>query len=290
MARIAAGRSRSLWLAAPGLARIVGFIVIPTLGLALLSLAESFKPGDPIGELFTGRFGAANYVRLASDDFVISRLARTLAIGAIVTAGTLALGIPLAISIWRMSGRAKAIALALAMTPLLVSIVVSAYGWSVLLGQRGVVNETLRALGWTGRPLKLMHTDTAIVLGLIHILLPFMLLNVLAALERIPRATLEAAATLGASPLRVHLAVTLPLAAAGIRSGVLLVFSLSVASFVTPAILGGNGAPVYPMVIYDQFVGSFQWAYGAALAITLLVMTMLVISVYLATARRSAVA
>jgi putative spermidine/putrescine transport system permease protein len=279
-------RIATFLLAIPALGLVAGLIFLPTIGLFVLSLAENFNPGDPVDKFFKGNFGWANYVRLVTDEFVIGRLLRTLAIGAIVTLATIVVGVPLAMALWRMNGRAKALLLALTLTPLLVSIVVSAYGWSVLLGQSGIVNETLRSLGLISRPLKLMHSDIAIVIGLVHILLPFMVLNLLAALERVPRVVLEAASTLGASPLRVHAAITLPLAAAGIRSGVLLVFSLAVAAFVTPAILGGNGTPVFPMVIYEQFSGSFQWAYGAALAIALLVISSVIVALYLATARR----
>lgn len=283
-------KTRVAWLAAPALALVAAFVVLPALGLFALSLAESFRPGDPIESLVAGRFGWANYTRLLADEFVLGRLARTLVIAAIVTAGTLIMGVPLAIAAWRLRPSAKALLVTFALTPLLVSIVVSAYGWSVILGRSGLINETLRALGLTAQPLKLMHSDVAIVVGLVHILLPFMVLNVLAALERIPPALLEAAATLGAARIATHRAVTLPLAAAGIRSGVLLVFSLAVSAFVTPAILGGNGTPVFPMVIYDQFTASFQWAYGAALAITLLVITAAIVGLYLAGTRRSSTA
>lgn len=281
---------RVAWLAAPALALVAAFVVLPALGLFALSLAETFRPGDPIESLITGHFGWANYTRLLADEFVLGRLARTLVIAAIVTVGTLIMGVPLAIAAWRMRPAAKALLVTFALTPLLVSIVVSAYGWSVILGRSGLINETLRALGLTARPLKLMHSDVAIVIGLVHILLPFMVLNVLAALERIPPALLEAAATLGATRLATHRAVTLPLAATGIRGGVLLVFSLAVSAFVTPALLGGNGTPVFPMVIYEQFSASFQWAYGAALAITLLVITAAIVGLYLAGTRRSSTA
>jgi len=165
--------------------------------------------------------------------------------------------------------------------PLLISIVVSAYGWSVLLGRKGLINETLLSMGVITQPLKLMHSDLGIVIGLTHILLPFMVLSVLAALERIPRALLEAASTLGASRWQTHRLITLPLARAGLRSGILLVFTLAMCAFVTPAVLGGNGTPVFPMVIYEQFSASFQWAYGAALSILLLVVMMLIVAGFL---------
>jgi putative spermidine/putrescine transport system permease protein len=160
--------------------------------------------------------------------------------------------------------------------------VVSAYGWSVLLGRKGLVNEGLAALGLISQPLKLMHSDLGIVIGLTHILLPFMVLSILASLERIPRALLEDASTLGDNRWRTHLLITLPLARAGLRSGILLVFTLAMCAFVTPAVLGGNGTPVFPMVIYEQFSASFQWAYGAALSIMLLVVMVLLVTVFMA--------
>ena len=280
------GQLPSLWLSMPSLVILVLLIVLPMMGLLVLSLSDDFKAGDSFENLLSGRFSLANYSRLATDEFVIGRLFRTLAIGAVVTMGTLLFGVPLSMAIWKTTGRVKALILALVLTPLLVSIVVSAYGWSVLLGQRGLINDALLGMGMINKPLKMMHTDFAIVIGLIHILLPFMVLNMLAALERVPTALLEAAATLGAPPWRVHAFVTFPLAIVGVRSGVLLVFSLAVSAFVTPSILGGNGTPVFSMVIYEQFSASFQWAYGAALAISLLLITGVIVALYVGRSRK----
>lgn len=273
--RIAA--SESSWLALPAILLIASFVAVPSMGLLLLSLSSDFRPGDSWQSLVSGQFGLDHYRRMLGDDFVLGRLWRTLVISAAVTALTLAMGVPLAIACWQTQGSIRNFLVYASVMPLLISIVVSAYGWSVLLGRKGLINETLIGLGLINQPFKLMHSDLGIVLGLTHILLPFMVLSVLAALERIPRSLLEAASTLGAGRWRAHLLITLPLARAGLRSGVLLVFTLSMCAFVTPAVLGGNGTPVFPMVIYEQFSASFQWAYGAALSILLLVVMLLIV-------------
>jgi putative spermidine/putrescine transport system permease protein len=273
--RIAA--SESTWLALPAILLIAAFVAVPSMGLLLLSLSSDFRPGDSWESLVSGQFGLDHYRRMFGDGFVLGRLLRTVVISAVVTVLTLAMGVPLALACWQTRGAVRNLMVYASVMPLLISIVVSAYGWSVLLGRKGLVNETLIGLGLVAQPIKLMHSDLGIVLGLTHILLPFMVLSVLAALERIPGSLLEAASTLGAARWRAHLLITLPLARAGLRSGVLLVFTLAMCAFVTPAILGGNGTPVFPMVIYEQFSASFQWAYGAALSILLLIVMLLII-------------
>ena len=277
--RIDAPESR--WLALPALLLIAAFVALPCLGLLLLSLSTGFRPGDGWDALLSGPLGLDHYRRMLGDDFVLGRLGRTLVISAAVTFATLAMGVPLALACWQTRGPIRNLLVYASVMPLLISIVVSAYGWSVLLGRKGLINETLLSMGVINQPLKLMHSDLGIVIGLTHILLPFMVLSVLAALERIPRALLEAASTLGASRWQTHRLITLPLARAGLRSGILLVFTLAMCAFVTPAVLGGNGTPVFPMVIYEQFSASFQWAYGAALSILLLVVMMLIVGGFL---------
>lgn len=272
----------STWLALPAILLIAAFVAVPCLGLLLLSLSTGFRPGDGWETLLSGPLGLDHYRRLLGDGFVLGRLIRTLALSAAVTVLTLAMGIPLAVACWQSRGPLRNLLVYASVLPLLISVVVSAYGWSVLLGRKGLINESLTALGLISQPLKLMHSDLGIVIGLTHILLPFMVLSVLASLERIPRALLEAASTLGASRWRTHLLITLPLARSGLRSGVLLVFTLAMCAFVTPAVLGGNGTPVFPMVIYEQFSASFQWAYGAALSIMLLIVMLLLVAGFLA--------
>ena len=272
----------STWLALPAILLIAAFVAVPCLGLLLLSLSSGFRPGDGWETLLSGPLGLDHYRRLLGDGFVLGRLIRTLALSAAVTVLTLAMGIPLAVACWQSRGPLRNLLVYASVLPLLISVVVSAYGWSVLLGRKGLINEALTALGLISQPLKLMHSDLGIVIGLTHILLPFMVLSVLASLERIPRALLEAASTLGASRWRTHLLITLPLARSGLRSGVLLVFTLAMCAFVTPAVLGGNGTPVFPMVIYEQFSASFQWAYGAALSIMLLIVMLLLVAGFLA--------
>jgi putative spermidine/putrescine transport system permease protein len=157
---------------------------------------------------------------------------------------------------------------------MLVSIVVRAYGWIVILGDTGVINRMLLATGFVDAPLHMMYTDGAMLLGFVYVEFPFMVLAMLASLERIPREALEAARTLGASPLRVTTNIVLPLAAPGIIAGATIVFSLCMTAFVTPLLMGGNGAKVLTTLIYQQFVVSFNWPLGAVAAVILLVLSL----------------
>ena len=273
---------RAIWLALPATLLIAALVALPCLGLLILSLGTEFRPGDDWQRLLYGSWGLDHYRMMLGDEFILGRLLRTLALSLAVTALTLTMGVPLALACWQTRGWYRNLLVYVSVMPLLISVVVSAYGWSVLLGRKGLINEALIALGLIDQPLKLMHSDLGIVIGLTHILLPFMVLSVLASLERIPSSLLEAASTLGAHRWRTHWVITLPLARAGLRSGVLLVFTLSMCAFVTPAVLGGNGTPVFPMVIYEQFSASFQWAYGAALSIMLMLVMGLLVAGFLA--------
>lgn len=147
---------------------------------------------------------------------------------------------------------------------------VSSYGWIVILGNRGVINNALIGLGLIDTPVKLMFTNIAIVVGLVHIVMPFMVLSILAALERIDPLLAEAATTLGANRLRTLWHVILPLALPGIGAGTTIVFSLAMSAYVTPAVLGGSGPNFITTLIYHQFVTLFNWPFGATVAALLL--------------------
>jgi putative spermidine/putrescine transport system permease protein len=162
-----------------------------------------------------------------------------------------------------------------------VSIVVTSFGWIVILGKNGLINRVLGALGLIDQPLRLMFNDVGILVGLVHVVLPFMVLSVLAALERIEPMLTEAAATLGASPTRVFRHVILPLAMPGIGAGTTIVFSLCISAYVTPAVLGGNGPNFVTTLIYNQFIALHNWPFGAAIATILLGVALLTVLLYL---------
>jgi putative spermidine/putrescine transport system permease protein len=210
------------------------------------------------------------FVHLAGDAYTLGIIGRTFLISLGVTLLCLLVGMPMAQLIWRSGPRWRPWLTLLALSPLLVSVVVSAYGWVVLLGSKGLVNQTLLGLGLVDTPLKLLYTDVSLVLGLVHVLLPFMVLSLLAALDRIDPLLLDAGRMLGGSSALVWRSVVLPLALPGIGAGTTVVFSLAVSSYVTPAVLGPSGPNFITTLIYENFINLYDWATGAALAVVLL--------------------
>jgi putative spermidine/putrescine transport system permease protein len=215
----------------------------------------------------------AAFAHLAGDTYALAIIARTFLISLAVTLLCLLLGLPLAQFIWRSAPSWRPWLTLLALSPLLVSVVVSAYGWLVLLGSKGLVNQALIGLGVIAVPLTLLYTDLSMVLGLVHVLLPFMVLSLLAALDRIDPLLLDAGHTLGGSRALVWRSVILPLTLPGIGAGTTVVFSLAVSSYVTPAVLGPSGPNFITTLIYEDFISLYDWGVGAALAVVLLAAT-----------------
>ena len=150
----------------------------------------------------------------------------------------------------------------LVITPLFVSVVVRAYGWVLLLGRRGPVNGLLTVSGLREAPVRLLNTETAVVVGLVEALLPFMVLSLEAVIRRIDPALEEAARGLGASALGAFWRVTLPLSAPGAATGSMLVFMVATGSYATPALLGGSQVRMMVTEIYTQITAVFNWPLG----------------------------
>ena len=214
----------------------------------------------------------SNYGRILTDSYYLGVTVRTLGLSLGATTICLLLGFPMAYFLWRAPARWKGPLTLLVVAPLLISIVVRSYGWMVILGDSGLLNNALRAVGLIDAPLEIMFTSTAVLIGLIHVQFPFMVLSILAGLERVDADLVDAAATLGARRGRAILEVVLPLAVPGIVGGVTVVFSLCMTAFVTPTLMGGSGSRVLTTLIYNQFIVVFDWPFGAALAALLLVL------------------
>ena len=249
----------------PATLMLVLLLAAPLVYLLSFSL---FSTGDGPGTV--GAPTIANYVRLGSDPFYLQIFGKTVWLSAVSSVIATAIGFALAQFMWRADPRWRGLLTVLVLSPLLVSIVVSSYGWLVILGQQGVLNHLLLRLGLIHTPLKMIFNDGAIVVGLVHVAVPFMTLSILSALEQIDLVLPEAATTLGASPLRVFRHVVFPLALPGVTAGATIVFCLCVSSYVTPALLGGSGANFITTLVYDQFVTQFDWPFGATLATALL--------------------
>ncbi len=267
-----AASRRGLGLLAPAALLLLAVFVAPLAFMFPTSL-RPYLPGQGIGEGWT----AAHYVKLVTDPFYVQIGLRTIGLGLAVTLLSLVAGYPLAYVLARTRSRARPWLVVLVIFPLLLNLVVRSFGWIALLANRGLVNETLMALGLVEQPIRLMFNFTGLLIGLMHIFLPFMVLVLAAAIQNIPADLEEAAGVLGASRAVTFLTVTLPLSVPGILGGSILVFVLTISALVTPKLLGGPTYKVMSTMIYDQFVQLLNWPAGSAMAITLTAIVLVMI-------------
>jgi putative spermidine/putrescine transport system permease protein len=254
-----------LCLVAAPLAFFAAFFLAP---LAVVLLASLTGSG--------GGLSLANYTRVFLDQYHWDVLLVTFRLGAFTTAICLLIGYPLAWYLVRMvRWRAwRRVCVILLIVPLFTSNIVRSFGWMVLLGRTGLVNEALVGSGLVERPVRFLGTELGILIGLVYILLPFVVLAVGNALSRIDRVYEQASADLGASPAATFWHVTFPLSLPGLVAGAIMVFTLAVSAYVTPALLSGGRITVFPMLIFQQYSSVFDFNYGGALSVTLLVMTL----------------
>jgi len=274
-------RRAIFWLLLPAFLIITMGLVGPLLWLFYFSLLAS-DAGIPTSEMLT----SANYARLFSDFHALAVYGNTFKVSIYVTFFAIAFGYPLATWIAKLKGRKSAILTLVVISPLLVSIVITSYGWLVVLGTNGILNKSLMTLGLINQPIKWLYSTLAIVIGLTHIVLPFMVLSLLSALEKIDRNVIEAAAVLGAKPLKQFYHVTLPLSLPGLISGIALSFTICMSAYVTPAVLGPSGPQFITTLIFNQFVTFFDWGMGSSMAIALFLLGMGLVFLFLKAAYR----
>ena len=238
------------------------------LGAVLVAILASLRGGD-------GHFSFALYRNLVSDDTIRQITWTTVRVSAIVTLVCLMLGYPLATFI--AHSKRRNLVLVLVISPWLTSIIVRTFGWIVILGNRGVVNQALRSLGLIGAPVRILFTPLGTTIGLVHVLLPFMVISILAILVQLDRRLTEAGMSLGAGPLETFLRITLPLSLPGVLSGCSLVYLLASGSIVTPILLGGLRDAMIGTQIYQEIFALYNFNRASALAVLLLVTSLVVI-------------
>ncbi len=258
----------------PALAVAGVFLVPPVIAIVAGSLLQRKQ------EL--GAPSVANYVRFLGDPYYMRTLLFTLKISFVTTLCALLLGYLIAFHLARSirSRALRRLAYLIVVAPLFTSSIVRSFGWMISLGNNGFVNRLLLNLGLVDGPVRLIFNETGVVIGLTHILLPFMVLSIASVLQNIDYTLEEAAMDLGASRLVTFLTVTLPLSLPGVVAGSLIVFSLAMSAYVTPAVLSGGRLKVVPMLIYEQYVSVFDWGFGAAMAIVLLALTLAITALY----------
>lgn len=271
------GRSALIpWtLAAPAVLLYLACLVLP-LGVLLFT---SFTTFDPRGGGPT-EFTVANYAKALGDSFYLGVLFRTMWLAFLVTLVTLVVGYPVAYYVRQSSGRAQAYLLLLIIAPLMVSLIVRAFGWVVVFGSRGVLNFLLLRAGVIETPLRLMYTELAVIVGMAHVYFPFMVLALLSSLQNIDPTLRLAANNLGAGRVRTFWRITLPLSLPGVLAGSMIVFCLSASAFVTPTVLGGPRVKVMAYMVWEQFLLILNWPLGAAIGFVLLVITTGLMLVY----------
>ena len=258
-------------LLAPAVLLLLTFFVLPLLYMARYSVAR-YDPFELVVRVFT----LENYAKFVTDEYSRSILFRTLRISVLSTLFSLVMGYPLAYYMMRVRGLEKTLLVMFVLWPLMISPVILAYGWLVLIAANsGLLSTTLQSLGILSQPLRLMNTEWAIVLGLTHQGLAYMVLNLHSALEAIDASQLRAAAILGARPFQAFRKVTLPLSLPGIVSGCVLVFAISSSAFMTPFMLTGRKFPVLAVYAYDLNVTSLNWPLGAATGLVLLIIALI---------------
>ena len=257
------------------------FLLLPFVNVALLSVYLHSPTKIAVAE-----FTSANYAKLW-EAYYFTLFLRTLRLSLVVTVLCAVLGLPLAFLLARSTSRIMTLGLFLLIMPLMVSTVIRVFGWLVILGNEGLVNQALRLLG-AEEGLRLLHTEGAVVLGLTQQSLPFMVLPIMAAIERISPSLEEAAQNLGASWGQMFARVILPLSMPGLVSGALLVFSVSMSAFITPALMGGRKGRMVGQQIYEEVLTAYNWPGAASLTIVLSALMLALVGLMLWTTRRRA--
>ncbi|WP_024659189.1 ABC transporter permease [Pseudomonas syringae USA007] len=261
---------RGYWLSAPALALYIGLLVLPL----SLTLLLSFNVFDYQVGVKSDAYTLANYTAVVTDSYFYEIFLRTFWISALVTLLCVLIGVPEAYILSRMGAPWRSIFLILILTPLLISVVVRAFGWSLLLGADGLINQAIQFMG--GRPVKLLYTPFAVIIALVHVMLPFMIIPVWTSLQKLDPTAEQAALSLGASQAKVMRLIVLPQVMPGVLSGSLIVFGLAASSFAIPGLLGGRRLKMVATVIYDQYLSELNWPMGATLAVALLLVNLLV--------------
>ena len=205
------------------------------------------------------------YTKFFTDPFYLKIFKNTLMLSIKTTALTLVLGYPTAYFIARTKSKIKGILIIATIFPFLVSAVIRAYGWMVILGGSGILNQLLTKWGLIENPISIMYTETAVMIGMAQLLLPYMILAITSVIQSIDKNVENAARSLGANPAQTFIKVTLPLSAPGVISGSILVFTMGMTSYITPQLLGGAQYLTMTTLIYNQIKTTYNLEFANAI-------------------------
>lgn len=271
-----------LWLFPAG-ALLIPFFVLP---LAIV-VRNSFYIDDPMG-LLVPAFTGANYYKVVTDSYYVSVFTNTLAVAALSTIVTLLIGYPFAQLIVRLTGFNASLMLWCVYVPLYVSVIMRAFGWTIILADSGIVNESLLALGIIKQPIRMLFEVEGMTIGIIHRYLPLMLIPLIAALQKIDGDLYKASANLGASGWSTWMRVTVPISLPGIVAGSQLVFAGVLSDYAMPALMGSTKFQLAAPAIYYEAVTNTAWALAGAMATLVLAIVALFLFVMNVTLKRVA--
>lgn len=251
-------------LVIPALAVMIIFYIWPVLNIWGVSVTEPAT-------------GFGNYTRMFDSNAVRVSFIATFRIAAITTVFCLLLGYVVAYTVANFATGLKPLMLALILLPFWISVLIRSFAWIVLLGRSGLVNDTLRNAGLIEQPIRFMHNELGVLIAMVHVMLPFAILPMLANMRGISGNHMLAARGLGASEWRAFREVYFPQTLPGVMSGGLLVFVLSLGFYITPAMLGGGRVMLISEYITYQIQEFLNWGLGAALSVVLLIATALIL-------------
>lgn len=253
---------------------MVLLIAVPLIYVAVMSFCS-------IDEFYnvTFKFTLQNYVRLANADY-LKIYAQSIAIALITTIICILVGNPFSYIIARTKSRKKKILYMLVIIPFWTNSLIRIYGWRNFLGSSGLLNGLLMNIGLVSQPVDFLYKQGTTILGMVYCLIPFMILPLYTAIEKLDDSLLEASSDLGARPVSTFFEVILPLTSSGIFSGSLMVFIPCLGYFFVSDILGGGNSDVIGNLIERQFQSGNNWPLGAALSIILIVVTLILVKIY----------
>lgn len=257
-------KKQTLLLALPTVLTLLVFFVAPMVYI----LVDTMKAD-----------GMKYFQKFFMDDMYLGILKTTIEVSLKVTVISLLLGYPTAYFMARTNSKMKNVLMIAIIFPFLVSSVVRSYGWMVILGSKGLLNQLLLATGLIQKPLEILNTSTAVIIGLVHLLIPYMILAITGVIQGIDQNVEYAAYSLSANPIQTFFRVTLPLSAPGIISGCILVFTMSMTSYVTPKLLGGSKFRMMSTMVFQEVNINFNWGLASAISYILL-FTILIILLF----------
>lgn len=250
------------------------FFIVPLFLILVVSFSSRGEAGDIVFN-----FTLNNYARIF-DKLYLNIFLKSIAIGLATTVICLILGYPFAFIIARAGKRLKPLFLLLIILPFWTNSLVRTYAMIILLRTEGIVNSILLNIGLINEPLQLMYNNTAVMIGMLYMMFPFMVLPLYASIEKLDMSILEAAEDLGASPLNKFLKITLPLTKGGILSGSLLVFVPTLGLFFITDLMGGSKVVLMSNLVKNQFLTARDWPFGSAISVILMVVMIVLIFYY----------